>query len=299
MAPSSLPTNVTQGRHSRNTETARDIIEDDPEDIMSASLQTLYDYTPITHSSTPGSLFTYTIEHNKAASGLGHITLQTPDTQASNWSLHATSIWQSSIHIADHIEDLQLDQFSDRKILRVLELGAGAGLPSIMIARTTPNAAVIASDYPDENLICTLSDNVRRNHASERCRAVPYAWGSDISPLLTPTAQNPEGSALFDIIVAADTLWNPEIHVQFINTLCMCLKHSPDARVHLVAGLHTGRYTLQSFMNAAMMQKFQVERVVEREATGNVQRPWDVTRAESEDERERRKWIVWMVLKWA
>jgi predicted nicotinamide N-methyase len=292
--PSNLSTNVTQGCNAK----IRDIIEDDPEDIMSASLQTLFDYIPVSHSA-PGSVFTYTMKHDGGGSAPRHITLQTPDTQASNWSLHASSIWQSSIHIADHIEYLQLDRFSDRRILRVLELGAGAGLPSIMIARSTPNAVVIASDYPDENLICTLSDNVRRNHASERCWTVPYAWGNDISPLLTPFQQNSEGSALFDIIVAADTLWNPETHVQFINTLCICLDRSPDARAHLVAGLHTGRYTLQSFMNAVMMHKLQVERVVESEVMGGVQRPWDVTRAESEDERERRKWVVWMVLKWA
>lgn len=297
--PSNLSTNVTQGCYSRNTKNW-DITEDsdDPEDIMSSSLQTLYDYTPVSHS-VPGSIFTYTIKCDGGSSALRHITLQIPDTQTSNWSLHASSIWQSSIHIADHIEDLQLDCFSDRKILRVLELGAGAGLPSIMIARTTPNATVVVSDYPDESLICTLSDNIRRNHALERCWIVPYAWGNDISPLLTPTQQSPEGSALFDLIVAADTLWNPESHVQFINTLCMCLSHSPDARIHLVAGLHTGRYTLQSFMNAIMMHKLQVERAVERQVIDGIQRPWDVTRAESEDEKERRKWVVWMVLKWA
>jgi predicted nicotinamide N-methyase len=295
-APSNFSTNVTQGCYSRNTK-IRDIVEDDPEDIMSASLQTLYDYIPVSYSA-PGSIFTYTIKRNGGSSALRQITLQIPDTQASNWSLHASSIWQSSVHIADHIEYLQLDRFSDRKILRVLELGAGAGLPSIMIVRTTPNAAVVVSDYPDEKLICTLSDNVR-NHTSERCWTVPYAWGNDISPLLIPAQQNPEGSALFDIIVAADTLWNPETHIQFINTLCMCLDRSPDARAHLVAGLHTGRYTLQSFMNAVIMHKLQVESVVEREVMDGVQRPWDVTRAESEDERERRKWVVWMVLKWA
>ncbi|OAX36131.1 hypothetical protein K503DRAFT_793547 [Rhizopogon vinicolor AM-OR11-026] len=270
---------------------------DDPEEILSSSLQTLYDYTPITHSA-PGSIFTYTVKCGGGGSEM--ISLQTPDTQASNWSLHASSIWVSSLHIADYIEDLQLDRFKDLDRLHVLELGAGAGLPSIMIARTTPNAAVVVSDYPDESLICTLSDNVRRNCTSERCWAVPYAWGNDISPLVAPLRQqNPEGSALFDIIVAADTLWNPELHVQFIKTLCMCLNQSPDARIHLVAGLHTGRYTLQSFLDVVMAHGLQVERVVEREVTGGIQRSWDVTRAESEDERERRRWVVWMILKWA
>ncbi|KAJ8586696.1 hypothetical protein M405DRAFT_344321 [Rhizopogon salebrosus TDB-379] len=294
-----LSNDVKQGWHSDGIIIARDITEDDPEEILSSSLQTLYDYTPITHS-TPGSIFTYMVKYDGLGGGSETISLRTPDTQASNWSLHASSIWVSSLHIADHIADLQLDRFKDRDTLRVLELGAGAGLPSIMVARTTPNAAVVVSDYPDDNLICTLSDNVRRNCASERCWAVPYAWGADISPLLAHIRQqNPEGSALFDIIVAADTLWNPELHVQFIKTLCMCLSHSPDARIHLVAGLHTGRYTLQSFMDAVMTHGLEVESVVEREVVGDVRRSWDVARAEREDERERRKWVAWMILKWS
>jgi len=294
MAPFS--SDVKQGRCPDGTIIARDIADDDPEEILSSSLQTLYDYTPITHSA-PGSTYTYTVKHDGGASET--ISLQTPDTQASNWSLHASFIWASSLYIADHIADLQLHRFEDRETLRVLELGAGAGLPSIMIARTTPNADVVASDYPDENLICALSDNVRRNRASERCRVVPYAWGDDISPLLAPIRQqSSRGSALFDIIVAADTLWNPEFHVPFIRTLCMCLSHAPDARVYLVAGLHTGRYTLQSFLDAAMTHGLEVEKVVEREVAGDIQRAWDVASAESEDERERRRWVVWMVLKW-
>jgi nicotinamide N-methyltransferase len=293
----SLSNDVKQGWHS-DIIIARDIAEDDPEEILSSSLQTLYNITPVTHSA-PGSTFTYTVKLDGGGPGSDTISLQIPDTQASNWSLHA-----SSLHIADHIEDLQLDRFKDRKALRVLELGAGTGLPSIMIARTMPNVAIVASDYPDENLIHTLSDNVRRNRTSEsdseRCWVVPYAWGDDISPLLAPThQQNAEGSALFDVIVAADTLWNPEFHVRFIETLCMCLDRTTDARIHLVAGLHTGRYTLQSFLDTVKTHGLQVERIMEREVVGSIQRSWDVARAESEDERERRMWVVWMVLKWA
>ncbi|KAG1832864.1 hypothetical protein DFJ58DRAFT_870240 [Suillus subalutaceus] len=96
------------------------------------------------------------------------------------------------------------------------------GLPSITIAQTTltANAAVVVSYYPDENFIRTLSDNGRRNHC--------FGMLLDCHGPL----QNLECSALFDIIVAVDTPWNSETHVQFINTLCMCLDHSPsDARI--------------------------------------------------------------------
>ncbi|KAF9240625.1 WD40-repeat-containing domain protein [Melanogaster broomeanus] len=257
-----------------------------PEDILSASLQILYDYSPITHSS-PGSVFTYTVKPGRVpARPLNQIELMTPDTQPSNWALHASSVWVSSLFIADHLEDLQIDSLPSQKIVRVLELGAGAGLPSILIGSMYQSASITVTDYPDDNLIRTLSDNVRRNGVSERCRAVPYGSG------------DPGNESLFDIVIAADTLWNPELHAPFIDTLCTCLKRSSDSRIHLVAGLHTGRYTIQAFLDGTKRSGLVVQSATEREVSGTQSRPWDVSRAEDEDERERRRWVVWMVLKW-
>ena len=44
--------------------------------------------------------------------------------------------------------------------LRLIELGAGAGLPSVPIARSYPNVRVLASNFPDPLLIHTLRENV-------------------------------------------------------------------------------------------------------------------------------------------
>lgn len=275
---------------------------DDPEDILSSSLQTLYDLTPITYSN-PGSVFKYTTKETLVSNPRKIIELKTPDTQASNWELHASSIWVAAVYLADHIEDLKLHQFRDREVVRILELGAGAGLPSILIASVFPNARVIVSDYPDAYLIQTLSRNVQRNGVSaSHARAVPYDWGTNISPLIDGGIQGaPENGQLFDIVIAADTLWNPALHRRFISSLTMCLKRSHDARVHLVAGLHTGRYTIQSFLRAIEMEAgcgLRVEYMVERDVSGTASRLWDVSRAESEDERERRRWVVWIILRW-
>jgi len=49
--------------------------------------------------------------------------------------------------------------------LRLIELGAGSGLPSILIAKCYPRITVIASDFPDAKLIHTLRENVTRMHA--------------------------------------------------------------------------------------------------------------------------------------
>ena len=269
--------------------------EPDPEDILSSSLTTLYDYAPITYSD-PGNVFTYiSPSRNFGGADLGPITvtLDTPDIQPENWSLYASYIWVSSIYIADHLEELCLDQhhasgFGDA--IHVLELGAGAGLPSILIAKTYPSVQVTVSDYPDVGLIKSLSENVRRNNVADRCRAVPYAWGTSIAPLIEEYGHP-------DVIIAADTLWNPDLHVLFIESLILLLKKSSDARVEIIVGLHTGRYTIQAFLNSARKSGLEVRRAMEREVSGSRQRDWNVSR-EHEDERERRQWIIWITLAW-
>lgn len=280
--------------------------EVESEDILSDSLQVLYDYTPITYSSA-GSIFRYQ-PPPQLISALPipidpfTITLLTPSTQAGNWSLHASSIWASSIYLADHIQDLHIAQYSKssgRPQTRVLELGAGAGLPSILVAKLHENVSVVVSDYPDDEIIKALVTNIDENNVSSRCRAIPYAWDSDTSVFRDPDADSgSEAGNIFDIVIAADTLWNSGLHALFLRALQKTLRRSADARVYLVAGLHTGRYTLQAFMDAVPRHNFQFEEICEREVAGSASRPWDVERHEYDDDRERRRWVVWMVLRW-
>lgn len=264
---------------------------DSPEDILSTSLSTLYHYSPLTHS-TPGSAFTYSLPDGQP------ITLLTPDSSPSNWSLHASSIWTAALHLAHHIDQLAMPS-SDREHVQVLELGAGAGLPSIVLAKRVANARVTISDYPDPDISKILQENVSSNGVSDRCHVVPHAWGTDVTPLLRSFF--PSSSLGFDTIMAADTIWSATSHNAFITTLSQTLRRSPDACIYLVAGLHTGRYTIQSFLDkiAVIGQGLVVQNVVEREIDGTGTREWKVDTSEGEDvERERRRWVVWIMLKW-
>ena len=85
------------------------------------------------------------------------------------------------------------------------------------------------------------------------------------------------------------------------------LARTPMARAHLVAGLHTGKYTVDAFFRAASAAGLVIVEATEREVVGGQKdgrrREWDVDRqlaagGADEDERERRRWIVWGVLKW-
>ncbi|KAF9006104.1 putative methyltransferase-domain-containing protein [Cyathus striatus] len=266
----------------------------EPEDFLFDSLQTLYDYHPVIVASS-GCSYTYKTA-NPALGGFTplSITIHTPDTQKENWSLQASSIWMSSVFLADHLADLQIQELlqssGQNAKLNILELGASAGLPSILVAKVYGhNVAVTASDYSDDHLIRTLSENIQRNGVSEWCKAVPYNWGSNPSTLLGSL----EG---FDLIIAADTLWASNLHEIFLETLHMTLKRISSSRIQLVAGMHTGRYTLQSFLKKVPAYGLVIESICEREVTGRDKRNWCVSR--EGDEKERRRWVVWITLQW-
>jgi EEF1A N-terminal glycine/lysine methyltransferase len=254
---------------------------EDVEDILGTSLYSLYGYEPITVSSAGGE---YVYEKD------GHtIRVKTPDPGASNWGLHASSIWASSVYLAGQLDRLNVEGLIRRREerggrARVLELGAGAGLPGMMIAKKYRSVEVVVSDYPDERLIETLSENIRRNDVTENCRAVGYGWGSDGLDWM------PEDG--FEMIIAADTIWNPDLHGLFVDGVDRLLTKDGDGTVHVVAGLHTGRHTIDAFIRTVEKRGLRVRTAVERTRQGD-ERRWTVDGGD-DGEGERRRWLIWI-----
>ena len=264
-------------------------------EIFSDSLSSLYDHTAITLSSNPGSTITYT-------NGSATIKLKTPDTKPENWSLHASSVWISAVFLADHIHLLDLNRYQNLRKIRVLELGAGAGLPGVLLAKTRDDVQVVLSDYPDEELIDALKQNIASNISDGSAHVVPYDWTTDdIAPF---HALSPGG---FDVIIATDALWNVDLHGAFLRSLESLLRPDVDGpsipSINLIAGLHTGRWTIQAFLAAVEdRRRFRLHRVVEMRANSSKEttpeeRSWEVER-EGEDESERRAWVIFINLGW-
>ncbi|KAF4569622.1 hypothetical protein EYR40_008600 [Pleurotus pulmonarius] len=284
-------------------------LDEDPGDILADSLDTLYGYQPLTLSS-PGRHFIlqldrldHTIDTSSAKPCKPiSISCRVPDTRSANWSLHASSVWVASVYLTQHIQELHIHDYlspltSPTNPINVLELGAGAGIPSIAISKLYEDSCIriTSSDYPDDQLIAALKDNVLMNDVASRCKVVPYAWGSDASPLL-PRSETTLDSG-FDVVIAADTLWNSDTHAIFVETLQKTLKRDAKSRIHLVAGLHTGRFTIQSMLDRLELSGFDVESAEERQVHGDQRRGWIVER-DGEDEFDRRRWLVWIKLKW-
>jgi len=127
--------------------------------------------------------------------------------------------WASSIILAERIcwesPSFHFDAL-DRPGFRVLELGAGTGLLSIVASKFLPSAEIIATDYhPD--VLANLSSNVSTNSS-----------GQDQSPISVyaldwsnPPTDDPFAKGSFDMILAADVVYHPD-HAQWIKS---CVQH--------------------------------------------------------------------------
>jgi nicotinamide N-methyltransferase len=126
---------------------------------------------------------------------------------------------------------------------RVCELGAGAGLVSI-IAALAGAAQVVATDYPDPEVIENLEQNIRL-HVPKLSRAtdlpqpavkvIPYRWGS--SPVLL---RQQAGVQSFAVILMADLLSYHQAHPALLQSVkaLLALPEDDPAAVALVAFAH-------------------------------------------------------------
>lgn len=90
----------------------------------------------------------------------------------------------------------------------------------------------------------------------------------------------------------------PEQHSALVRSIVKLLQYSSSARVFIIAGLHTGRTILSSFFKVAESQGLVPDDYGVREynvACGR-DRPW--TEERTEDEIERKQWLIIARLRW-
>ena len=123
---------------------------------------------------------------------------------------------------------------------RVLELGAGCGVPSLMAIKC--GARVVCTDLDDTNRIRSLAEAMQRNW-QELCvptpgrrlsslqkqhqimvqnnaplaRVCPFRWGKDSQPVLK--CLNPQMEERFDVVCATDCLFMPWLHYDLLQSI--------------------------------------------------------------------------------
>ena len=198
----------------------------------------------------PGSCFVYRpkpVNAKEPDADAPAIPIMVPETAI--YMLFAHRQWRAGMLLADAIYTHAFD-LEDKC---VLELGAGTGLPSLTAAICAKARKVVVTDYEDETIIATLRANARYtkeiNHDMAPLQVAGHTWGSrmdDVLDLLPPTHSH------FDVVVLADCVWERFSHDILLRSIKELLARSKDARIYMVAGLHTGRSTLVHFFRHAL-----------------------------------------------
>ena len=132
-------------------------------------------------------------------------------------------LWNGAKVVTSYLEE-NADRLVKGK--SVLELGAGAGLPSLVCASLGARM-VVASDYPDPNLLRNLQYNFQSLEGHSNIIARGYLWGNDTEPIL---AELPEPKLGFDLLILADVVFNHTEHGKLVRTIKSTLKRDLEAR---------------------------------------------------------------------
>ncbi|KAB8270911.1 hypothetical protein BDV30DRAFT_157742 [Aspergillus minisclerotigenes] len=223
--------------------------------------------------------------------------------------LFAHFLWSAAMVVAEGVEKAEhlasLRQLDPDTAMwkvtgeSVLELGAGAALPSVVCALAQASTVTI-TDHPSSPAFAgaiafNVDHNVRKSPSTTEVIIKPHEWGTLDSD---PWAVDKKGT--FTRIIGADCYWMSSQHENLVNTMKWFL--APGGKVWVVAGFHTGRTIVAGFFETAVNNGLEIERIYERDLNSGaedgkeVRRDWAPER-EGEGPENRRRWCVIALLK--
>ncbi|KAE8256293.1 hypothetical protein A4X13_0g2744 [Tilletia indica] len=236
----------------------------DPLDLFEDALLTIFDER-MPAAGDPGQRISFS--HPALPTPASSISYHIPNVHARSTHLFAHHQWDSGVLLARIIaessssaspsgsdEDQQEYGYpaADIRGQTVVELGAGTGLPGL-VAGLLGAKRVLITDYDDLPLIDTIKSNIASvcpKH--EKMCGMGLTWGSDDHVRRALSAFGEEdGRSGFSRVLAADTLWVSSAHDVLLRTMRSLLSHTPDARILMLAGFHTGRPAISRFFQLA------------------------------------------------
>ena len=189
----------------------------------------------------------------RGAAAASRVVLRVPKSPD---ALMAHYVWQSSMTLADRLaRGLPVDVAGRN----VLELGAGAALPSIAAARRGASR-VLATDFPDPGIVAAMRRNVDANCGAldpgQHVAAAGFEWGAPPADVLAAFQGEP-----VHVVLMADTLWMERAHAALVDSLAALA--GPDTRVVAAFMDHDtqgGRVARAFFAAAALRGLVEVQR---------------------------------------
>ena len=176
-------------------------------------------------------------------------------------------LWNGSRIISQYFEDHP----HEVRQRCVLELGAGAGLPSLTCAILGARKVVV-TDFPDPDLV----DNMRKNILE--CEHIPsvqdnakdpvivaegFVWGADPTHLLAHL--QPAGESKFHVLILADLLFRHSEHGKLVSTIEETMHRRPDSKAYVFFTSYRPwlRHKDMVFFDIARERGFIVDKILE------------------------------------
>lgn len=149
--------------------------------------------------------------------------------------LYGHLLWNAGKATTNYV-DRRRDDLVRGKTL--LELGAGAGLPSLVAALAAKR--VVITDYPDPDLLQNIERNVKEagipESAASKIAVAGYIWGNEVESLF---AHN--NGEHFDLLILSDLIFNFTEHTKLLQSALWAVK--PDTgRVLVVYTPHRPKW---------------------------------------------------------
>ncbi|CAZ79467.1 unnamed protein product [Tuber melanosporum] len=247
--------------------------ESDPATVFEDSLSTIFSDPRVQHGE-PGKYVLYKSEE------LGDFKLRLADPDPSNHSLFSHFVWNAALQAAELITTAEFNVAGKK----VLEVGAGAGLPGIIAVYCDAEETVL-SDYPVPEFLSNIQTNLEINLSRSqlaRASVIGHEWGQTDDRLCTTRA------GAFDKIIAADCLWMESRHDNLAKSVKTLLAR--DGELLAIAGFHTGRDKVAGFFDAAERAGLVRVKITEKDVEG-AEREWVRDRGQ-EDPVERKRWLA-------
>ena len=163
-----------------------------------------------------------------------------------------------------------------------------------IVSALTEASTVFITDYPSPDILTTIQANVIKNVPKQLVPNVSvqgHEWGEVSSDFARMHAH------AFTRILAADTLWLDSQHGSLLCSMAHFLSKDINARAWVVAGFHTGRARVASFIDEVPGAGLIVEKAWEADVDGRT-RAWARERdGGREDVGGRKKWCVIIILR--
>jgi len=186
--------------------------------------------------------------------------------EESPWSLAAGSnvgfrTWEASLRLAYYLSSEGSDFVRGRS---VLELGAGAGLLSIICGRLFGAQQVLSTDG-NPKVAEIIQRNIALNrptpedHREEHIHARHLDW-TTLTSLEDTLSLSPQGKTKYDTIIGADITYNQDYFVPLIQTISTLNKMFPDADI-LISGAVRNIGTYNAFVSESKACGFDVSEI--------------------------------------